>query len=314
MDRAALTSEIDPAVPPPPTRREERPLFAIGLRLLAMASISIMFASAKILSDRDVSLVETLFYRQALALPIVLAWVAFSEGLGAVRTRRIGMHTSRTALGLVGMVLNFSSYLLLPLTEATAIGFTMPIFGTILSALWLREATGVHRWAAVVVGFTGVLVMVRPDADHFPLLGVGVGLSAAIVTACISILLRDLGRTEGAGVTVFWFTLLSMPPLGLLMLFYAEPHDPVTWSLLLLLGVSGGVAQLGMTGALRWAPVSTVLPMDYSSIIWATLLGWLIWNDWPLVTTWIGAAMIVASGLYIVWREHVRGVRSSPSG
>lgn len=313
MDRSALTSEIEPVAPPAPMR-EERPLFAIGLRLMAMISLSIMFAVAKILDARGVLLVESLFYRQALALPVVFAWVAFSEGPRAIRTSRLRMHAGRTALGLVGMVLNFSSYILLPLTEATTIGFTMPIFGTVLSALWLREATGIHRWAAVFVGFAGVLVMVRPDAGHSPMLGVAVALSAAVVTACISILLRDLGRTEGASVTVFWFTLLSMPPLGILMLFHARPHDPLTWALLLLLGVTGGVAQLGMTGALRWAPVSTVLPMDYSMIIWATLFGWLLWNDWPLATTWMGAAMIVASGLYIVWREHVRAVRSARTG
>ncbi len=90
------------------------------------------------------------------------------------------------------------------------------------------------------------------------------------------------------------------------MVFFAKTHDLVTWALILLMGVSGGIAQLSMTGALRWAPVSVVLPMDYSSILWATLFGWLIWTDLPTVTTWVGAAMIVASGLYIAWRERKR--------
>jgi drug/metabolite transporter (DMT)-like permease len=286
--------------------RDERPLFAIGLRLLAMASISIMFACGKVLSTRGVDLVETLFYRQAVAMPIVFAWIAGTQGIGAVRTKRIGAHMSRTVLGLIGMTLNFGSYILLPLTEATTLGFTMPIFGTILSALLLREATGLYRWGAVMLGFAGVLVMARPEAGHFPLIGVGVALSAAIVTACISLLLREIGRTEGAGVTVFWFTFLSLPIMAVPMLFHARTHDGVTWTLILLMGVSGGIAQLGMTGALRWAPVSVVLPMDYSSIIWATLISWLFWNRWPLLTTWIGAALIVTSGLTIAWREHLR--------
>lgn len=293
--------------------REERPLFAIGLRLLAMMSLSVMFASGKLLSARGVHLVEILFYRQGVALPIVVAWVLFTQGPGGVRTKRIGAHVSRTLLGLFGMVLNFGSYILLPLTEATTIGFTMPIFGTILSALLLREATGIHRWSAVALGFVGVLVMTRPGmtphaaGEHFPLIGVAVALSAAITTALISILLREIGRTEGTGATVFWFTVLSMPILSCFMPFYAQGHDGRTWALIVLMGTSGGIAQLCMTGALRWAPVSVVLPMDYSSIIWATLLGWFIWSDWPLATTWVGAALIVASGLYIAWREHRRG-------
>jgi drug/metabolite transporter (DMT)-like permease len=104
-----------------------------------------------------------------------------------------------------------------------------------------------------------------------------------------------------------------MPPLGLLMIFYAQPHDAGTWALLMLMSLCGGIGQLCLTGALRWAPVSVVLPMDYSTILWSTILGWLIWNDWPLATTFIGAAVIVASGLYIVLREHIR-MRDARSG
>ncbi|MEJ7927245.1 DMT family transporter [Sphingobium sp. AN641] len=284
----------------------------MGLRLLAMVFLSAMFAGVKMADARGVHLIESLFYRQALALPLVFAWVAWSDGAGAVRTSRIGIHASRAALGMVGMILNFGSFILLPLTEATSIGFTMPIFGTILSALILREATGWYRWGAVLLGFAGVLVMVRPDVGHVPLTGLAVALSAAILTACISLVLRELGRTERPGVVVFWFTALSVPPLGMAMLFVGQAHDPVTWGLLLFIGIVGGLAQLCMTGALRWAPVSVVLPMDYSSIIWATLIGWLVWDDWPLATTWAGAALIVTSGLTIAWREHVRARRVRP--
>jgi len=212
-------------------------------------------------------------------------------------------------LGLTGMLLNFLSYILLPPAEAATIGFTMPIFGTILSALILREATGIHRWAAVLVGFLGVLVIVRPDAGHFPMQGVAVAIAAALVTASVSLVLRELGRTEAAGVVVFWFTVLSMIPLGIAMPFVAQAHDALTWGLLLVIGLFGGIAQLCLTAALRWAPVSVVLPMDYTTIIWTTLLGVAIGENWPMATTWAGAALIVASGLYIAWREHIRARR-----
>ncbi|MFC3442435.1 DMT family transporter [Sphingobium rhizovicinum] len=286
--------------------RPHRPLFAIGLRLIAVICLSIMFVSGRIASERGVNLIETVFYRQLIALPVVFAWIASSTGLSAIKTRRIGVHATRMAIGLIGMMLNFLSYILLPPAEAATIGFTMPIFGTILSALVLREATGIHRWTAVLIGFAGVLVMVRPDAGHFPVQGVAVAIAAALVTASVSLVLRELGRTESAGVVVFWFTLLSMVPLGIAMPFYAQAHDMVTWGWLLAIGIVGGVAQICLTAALRWGPVSVVLPMDYSAIIWTTLLGVAIGQGWPMATTWIGATLIVASGLYIAWREHVR--------
>lgn len=293
--------------------RPHRPLFAIALRLTAVICLSVMFVMVRLASQRGVHVVESLFYRQALALPIVLVWVAMAGGLHSVRTRRIGVHASRMMLGLTGMLLNFLSYILLPPAEAATIGFTMPIFGTILSALILREATGIHRWSAVLIGFAGVLVMIRPDAGHFPLQGVAVAIAAAFATASVSLVLRELGRTEAAGVVVFWFTALSMIPLGIAMPFFAQAHDALTWGLLLLIGLFGGIAQLCLTAALRWAPVSVVLPMDYSAIIWTTLLGVAIGENWPMATTWIGATLIIASGLYIAWREHVRAKQPAVS-
>ncbi|MEA3541230.1 MAG: DMT family transporter [Pseudomonadota bacterium] len=281
----------------------------MALRLTAVICLSVMFITVRLASERGVHVIESLFYRQALALPVVAVWLMSAGGLATVRTRRIGVHASRMAIGLTGMCLNFLSYILLPPAEAATIGFTMPIFGTILSALILREATGWHRWGAVLIGFVGVLVMIHPDAGHFPAQGVAVAIAAALVTASVSLVLRELGRTEPAGVIVFWFTALSMIPLGLAMPFVAQGHDLLTWAMLLMIGLFGGIAQLCLTAALRWGPVSVVLPMDYSAIIWTTLLGVAIGEDWPLATTWIGAMLIVGSGLYIAWREHVRARR-----
>jgi drug/metabolite transporter (DMT)-like permease len=201
------------------------------------------------------------------------------------------------------MVCNFGAVTLLPLAESTSIGFTAPIFATIFSALFLREATGIHRWGAVILGFVGVVVMAHPGSAHFPLFGLGVAIAAAIGVATLPILLRALSRTEAPSAIVFWFTLLSMPPLGLLMLWFGQWHDPVTCALILAMGVCGGIAQLLMTSALRWAPVAVLMPMDYSAIVWAALLGWLLWNALPIASTWMGAALIVASGLYILLRE-----------
>ena len=292
--------------------RPHRPLLGMALRLLGVVCVSIMFIAGRTADTRGVHIFETLFYRQALAVPVVLGWIAMTTGLGSIRVRRIGAHATRMVVGVTGMALNFLSYILLPPAEAVTIGFTMPIFATILSATILKEKTGIHRWGAVLVGFVGVLVTQRPDAGALFSLGVVVAIAAAFLTACVSLILRKLHRTEDPGTIVFWFTFLSLPPLGLGAILYGGAHDAVTWGLLALIGISGGVAQICLTGALRWAPVSVVLPMDYSSILWIALLGLLIGQGWPQAATWIGAALITASGLYIAWREHLHG-RKPPS-
>lgn len=284
--------------------QQERRLHALGLRLAAVACLATMSALIKLASTRGVHLIETMFFRQLFAVPVVVLWVMAGPGLASLRTRRIGAHISRTVAGLIGMTATFGAIILLPLAEATTLGFTVPIFATILSVLILKERAGLHRWGAVLIGFVGVLIVVQPGDAHFPLLGALTGLLSAFMIAVISILLRQIGKTETAPTTVFWFSFLSAVPLGLVYIFFARPHELTSWLLLIGIGTVGGLGQMALTAALRWAPVSLVVPMDYSSLVWATLYGWLLFGMLPISATWIGAPLIIASGLYIVWREH----------
>jgi drug/metabolite transporter (DMT)-like permease len=287
-------------VPTPSDRR----LLAITLRLFAAVTLTVMFAIVKLVDARGVSLVESLFYRQALALPLVLGWIAAGPGFASVRTQRPIAHLTRTVLGMAGMALNFLTFMLLPLAEATVLLFTVPIFATILSAAVLKERVGIHRWGAVLLGFAGVLLVVQPGGATLPLNGVLVGLCASVVVSGVSITLRQIGQTESAATTVFWFTTISTVPLGIAMLFFGRAHDAETFALLLGLGLAGGVAQLALTASLRLAPVSVVLPMDYSNLLWSALIGWLVFATLPGASLWLGAPLIIASGLYIVYREH----------
>ncbi|MEO8723202.1 MAG: DMT family transporter [Sphingobium sp.] len=300
-------TSLSGSTPNTPTHHRERPFYALFLRLLAVLGFSVMFTGGKLASEHGVNLVEIVFYRQLLAMPVVVASILLGPGLASIRTDNFRLHIGRATLGLIGIFLNFLAFVMLPLAEATTIGFSMPIFATILSAVLLREPTGIHRWAAVLLGFTGVLVIAQPGT-HFdmPINGVGVAITAAILTAFVSILIRKMGKTETPTTIVFWFCALPIPPLLCLMPFFGQAHDGVTWAILVTIGISGGFSQLLMTLSLRWGPVALVLPMDYSNLIWATLFGWLFWNKWPAPTTWIGAALIVASGLYIALREHKR--------
>jgi len=285
---------------------ETRPFLAMGLRIIAMLAISVMFACAKWSSERDANIVEILFYRQLFALPVAVGSLFLGPGLAALRTPHKSLHLSRSVFGMISMVLSFLGYILLPLAEATTIGFTMPIFATLMSVFFLGERPGIHRWAAVITGFLGVLVIVGPGGHagvNTP--GLAAALGAALLTAAVSLLIRQLGRVEPPAVIVFYFAALSLPFLAVLMPWFAQAHDPETWAALIATGLIGGVAQLLLTSALRWGPVSLVLPMDYSSLLWSTALGWLIWQNWPGNSTWAGAAIIAGSSLYILWREHV---------
>ncbi|MEZ5710756.1 MAG: DMT family transporter [Blastomonas sp.] len=277
----------------------------MAMRLLAAACISIMFALVKLASARGVHVVESLFYRFLIGLFLILPWVlAKPGGIRSVRTSRLRGHVVRAVLGTVTMTLNYLSYILLPLAEATTIGYAVPIFATILSAVLLKELVGWHRWSAIIIGFVGILIVIQPGGSHIPLQGALVGLSAAVCTASITVIIRELSTTESTTTIVFWFSFIALPILAVPMLFIAGAHDSTTWLIIAGLGVAGGLGQMTLTSALSLAPISVVMPMDYTTLIWSTALGWLIWSTLPGPTTWIGAPLIVLSGLYIVWREN----------
>ncbi|WP_344708064.1 DMT family transporter [Sphingomonas swuensis] len=274
------------------------------MRLLTAVLLAIMFALVKLASTRGVHVVESLFYRQIGSAVCATGLVLAGPGLASLRSRRVGAHVGRMALGVVAMGLNFLAMILLPLADATAIGFTVPIFATILAALSLGEPTGRWRWGAVAVGFLGVLLIVQPGGGGVPLGGATVALVAALLTASVTVVIRRLGATERASTTVFWFASSSLVPLGLLMILFGRAHDPATFAILSGMALAGGLAQLTLTASLRLAPVAVVMPMDYTSLLWATLLGALLFAEVPSASVWIGAPVIIVSGLVIVWREH----------
>lgn len=284
----------------------DRILPAIALRLLSVVFFALMNAAIKLAEQAGASVVEILFFRQFGAALLVTGVILAGPGLSAVATQRLPAHVLRAIVGLSAMAMTFNGIVALPLAEATTIGFTVPIFATILGAAVLREPTGVWRWGAVIVGFVGVLIVAQPGGDHFPLRGAGFALAGAFGTACVTILLRQIGKTEAALTTVFWFSVLSLVPLSIFYAPIAQAHSTTGWAALAAVGTLGGCAQIAMTNSLRLGPVSVVVPMDYSSLLWATLLGWLLFGSLPAAATWIGAPVIIASGLVIVWREAVR--------
>ena len=288
-------------------RPQQNRLAGIGLRVGAATCFSFMAMLVKAGHEAGVATVELAFYRFAFGLPPLLLWIAASRNVSVWRTERPLAHLWRGAAGLTTLVLGFSALAWLPLAETTTIGFAAPLFAVALSALLLGEPVGRHRWGAVLVGFIGVLVVMRPEGSHLPPVGLLLAALTAFGSGIVTITVRQIGRTEGTQTIVLWFSLFSILVTGLLMPVFAQAHEPRTWLLLLALGAVGGTSQIFLTASLRYAPVPVVVPVDYSQLLWAVLLGWLVFADAPAPTTWLGAAIIVASGLYTLYREHRLG-------
>ncbi len=282
-------------------------LFGIGLRVGATTSFGLMAAAIKLGHEAGISTPELVFYRFAFGLPPLLAWMALTRNFGAWRTQRPLAHLTRGVLGLGTMVLAFSALAYLPLAEATTIGFVAPLFSVILSALILSEKVGRHRWSAVALGFIGVLIVMQPAGTHLPPAGLALALCSAFGVAAVTITIRQIGRTESTPTTVLWFSLFSMLVSGLFLPFFGGAHSGGEWLLLVALGLSGGIGQLFLTSSLRFAPVPVVVPLDYVQFLWAVLLGRAIWDTQPAATSWAGAAVIIGSGLYTIYREHRLG-------
>lgn len=291
----------------------QRPFLALFLRLVAIAVLSTLVMLVKYTAESGVAFAEILFWRQFPTVFLLLGWLGLRGELQRLRTKRLPIHARRAILGMTGMFFTFGAPILLPLAEATTLGFTTPIFAVILSALVLREKVGPVRWLAVALGFTGVLVIAQPGQSHIPPFGAFVGLGAGFMVALISIQIRDLGRTEESISIVFWFAAISSPLLALGLPFVMTPHTPWQWFLLASCGVLGCVGQLLLTAALRFGQVATVIVMDYTALVWATLYGWLVWEQLPPAATWLGAPLIIAAGAVIAWREHRLNQRTPPA-
>ncbi len=298
-------------IKPPDTRPNENIILGIILRLFSVVAISLMFMFVKLAMQNGVHVVESLFWRQLTAIPIVVIWFAYSGKLQSIKTKKPAAHGIRMFLGISAMGLNFIGFSLLPMAEATVIGFASPIFGTILAALILREPTGIYRWIGVLMGFIGIIIVVEPGTllniwKNSSSIGPIIALTGALLTAAVSIQIRNLGKTENSGTIVFWFSITSITPLGIAMLFFASSHSQEVWLYIAGLSICGASAQFLLTAAMRFAPVSVVMTMDYSALIWTTILGFWIFNDVVSTSTWFGAPIIIGAGLFIAWRERVR--------
>ncbi|GIL39538.1 DMT family transporter [Roseiterribacter gracilis] len=275
------------------------------IAVVAFALYSSQDAAAKILS-LHYPLSMILAGNAGFAL-LPIGWMAWrSGGWSALRTKRPALHGARALLVLLNISLAFTSYRLLPLTNAYAIAFSAPFFITIGSTLFLGEPVGWRRWSAIVVGFVGVLIALRPDGAALEL-GALTAISAALTYSMSSLLMRHMRLTETRDATIFYPTAFIFVVASL----YAG-QDWLTLRaadlpVFALCGLCNGVAQICFATALRSAPAASVAPFQYTQMLWGTLYGIALFGDVPGRSVVLGGVIVIGSGLYVFHREAVRG-------
>lgn len=276
------------------------------MMLAAVALFALMDAGLKALSAHYPPF-QVASLRGLASLPLVLAWALASAGPRALLRVRWPLHLLRMLLG-VAMIASFVYALRrLPMATAYTLFFVAPLLIAALSVPILGERVGPRRWTAIAVGLAGVLVVLRPTGEGlFTLAGLAV-LVAALGYAVSAITVRVLARTDSTQATTLWLLVGMAAGAGLLAWPQWVPVQPAHAWLIAGIGVAGALGQYTVTEAFRRGEASQVAPLEYTALLWGVLLDALVWRVLPDAVTWLGAAIIIASGLYLMRRERLRG-------
>ena len=283
---------------------DEHPHLGIVLILLATLCIVAMNTCARASSTLH-GPVEMVFYRGVVALCLLVPYMLATRPVAVFKSRRIGAHLYRAAVGNVGVGLVFWAYSLLPMADATALLFAAPLFVTALSPFLLGERVGRSRWMAVIVGFGGIVMIARPSVNLLADPSSLVGLGAALCVALVDMALRNLGRTEDPLTTVFYFILGGVILSAPYTLLYGNLPDENMVYWVAGIGVFTAVQQLAKTAAFRYAQASFLAPYTYTAIVWASLFGWVLWKEPPTLPVISGTVVVIASNLFILRRTRI---------
>jgi drug/metabolite transporter (DMT)-like permease len=270
---------------------------------------------------------QTVFFRSFFALIPVFIWLAWrGELIKSFQNSPIRLHARRGLFGSIGMFSGFTGLMLLPLADATAISYAAPLFTVVLAALILKEEVRGYRWAAVLVGFAGVVVMLLPQLEAGPgfdpmrRIGTAFALLGALCAGFATIETRKLTESQTTGAIVSYFMVLTSL-IGLASYFVGFAYPEFSWRLptfpdgllLILMGVMGGIGQIALTQSFRYAEASMVAPFDYVSMVWAILVGWFFFGELPKLVVVLGSIMVVLAGIFVILRERQLGLDRSQS-
>ena len=285
---------------------------AILVMLLAVGLFALMDGGMKWLGA-DYPPLQVAALRGAVGLPLVVVWIMMRRRMHTLWPIRWRLHLLRGALGITMMTGFVYGLARMPMSTAYAITFVAPLVITALAVPLLGEKVGPRRWAAIVVGLLGVIVVLRPTGEGMISVAGLVLLGAATCYALTAITVRVLTRTDSTEAMVFWFLAMLAVGAGLLALPGWVPIRAEDLWVIGLVGVSGALGQVVLTNAFRLGEASQIAPLEYSGLVWVVLMDLWVWGVLPDRTTWIGAAIIVASGIYLLHRERVQAPeRESP--
>jgi drug/metabolite transporter (DMT)-like permease len=285
-----------------------RPVLGVVLKLASIVLLSALAACVKYLGD-GVPTGQIIFVRGVISLAVLgaIAWQV--EGLHVLRTDRLGSHAIRSLAGTASMFCWFTALTLIPFADFTAISFTAPMFLTVLAMVLLGERIHAYRWTALVIGFVGVLITIGP---HLTLgarsFGVLVALGAAVFSALAITTLRSMsGRGGEHPLAITFYFSLTTVICSAATAFGGWPMPTrEQWIFIVLAALFGVFGQLLMTMSYRYAEASTLAPLDYTNLLFAVALGFYLFDEVPHWSMWIGAPLVIAAGLIILWREYRR--------
>jgi drug/metabolite transporter (DMT)-like permease len=295
------------------TRSRHRPVPGIVLKVASVVLFSGMTLCVKLLGQATPS-GQTIFVR-GLISAVVIALIAWrTNRLHLLKTSNWRGHALRSLSGTVSMFFLFAAVTMIPLADVTAITFTGPMFITLLAMIFLGERIHRYRWTALILGFAGVLIMIGP---HLSLgtgspLGSLAALGAALFAAVAMTSLRAMSGAEHAITITFYFSLTFMLCAALTAIQGWPMPTSSQLILIVLAGLFGVFGQLLMTYSYRYAEASTIAPLEYTSIIMATILGYVFFAEIPHLSVWIGAPLVILAGLIVLWREHSLKKQISP--
>lgn len=286
-------------------------LAGMAAMLTGVAAFAIMDAGLKLLTAHYPS-AQVASLRGLSALPVVLAWALFAGGARQLWQVRWPLHLVRGALSVIMMVTFTFALKELSLARAYALFFIAPLLIAVLSSLMLGERVQRSQWLAIVVGFAGVLIVLKPDAMGFGWAGTLAVLGTALCYSLSSVLVKIIGRTDSTQSMVFWMTCMLAIGATLVALPGWQPISRAHWPIIAGVAVTGAIGQWGITEAFKRAPAASVAPLEYSGLAWVIIIDLLVWSVWPAWRTLAGAAVIIASGLFLLRFESRRTAQTVP--
>ena len=289
----------------------------VPLGILLMLGATVTFAASQAVSKWQVTsypVAEILFFRGFFSLLTCAVLILPRHGLGVFRTRRLGAHAGRNFTQTVAQICILIALSLMPIASAMAINFSTPLFATLFAAIWLKEKVGAARALALAAGFIGVLLVASPGAETFRI-GALFAIANAVLYGSVTTAVRGLSATElPETLTMYQMVFLTLFfGLALPVFGFTWPNTTTDWLALTLNGVVNGVGQYWWTRSLSMAPPSAVGPFYYFSLVWAMLLGFTFWGDIPSLTLLAGSAVVVGSGLFLLWYESGRKAVTEPT-